>query len=324
MRHRYQSILVRCLASAILGALPANAAVNFTFTYSGTGGTLWSQAAKDSLTSAADTVSALFSNYNATIPMQVSGSNAMTSTLASAGANFTTTPMDSFGTRGDVAELILSNGSYTLGSTGFAGTVDANFVHNWSFTNMVSGTEYDFTSTMIHELTHALGFNSLIAQGGGSEFGDRKFSTFDSFVADGSHVKAVDLNLATGTGAVWTTASVGGTGTVPATFNTGLYFDGPNAVAANGGNLIPIFSPNPWQTGSSGSHLDDTFYTGTNAKLMNSATDFGPGVRNFDPIEIGILKDLGYAQVIPEPRGSMLLCFGAAFALCGRKRRSVI
>ncbi len=324
MKRKFKSVFAGFLASTIFTSFPAGAAVGFTFDFSGTGGNLWTQPAKDSLTSAAETVAALFANYNATVSMQVSGSNANTSTLASAGANFTTIPMDSFGSRGDVAELILSNGTYTINPGSFAGTVDANFFHNWSFTNMVAGNEFDFTSTMIHELTHALGFNSLIAQTGGSAFMSRRFSPFDSFLADGSGTKVVDLSLASGTGATWNTASIGGTGTSPATANSGLYFDGPNAVAANGGNLIPIYSPSPWEEGSSGSHLDDAFYTGANGKLMNAATLPGPGARTFDPIELGILRDIGYLQIVPEPSGALLLCFGATLAICTRKRRSAI
>lgn len=308
----------------MLMSLPASAAVNFTFDYSGTGGNLWSQAAKDSLTSAASVVSAQLVNYNATVTMQVSGSNANTSTLASAGANNTTTPANSFGNRGDVAEVILSNGTYTIDPGSFAGVVDANFFHNWSFNNMVSGTQFDFTSTMTHELLHSLGFISVVNQGGGSGYNDRRFTPFDSFLVNGSGVNVVNLSLATGTGAEWAAASIGGTGTSPASPNTGLYFNGPNAVAANGGNLVPIFSPNPWEVGSSGSHLDDNFYSGANQKMMNAATLPGPSVRTFDPIELGILRDIGYTQIIPEPSGALLFCFGATLAICGRKRRSAI
>ena len=35
----------------------------------------------------------------------------------------------------------------------------------------------------------------------------------------------------------------------------GLYFDGPNAVAAYGG-LVPLFTPNPWESGTSVVHFD--------------------------------------------------------------------
>ena len=55
------------------------------------------------------------------------------------------------------------------------------------------------------------------------------------------------------------------------------------------------------------SHLDDQTFTDNdltakNAKqLMNSATDPGPGVRTLSPIELGILKDLGYTVAAVAP-----------------------
>ena len=81
-------------------------------------------------------------------------------------------------------------------------------------------------------------------------------------------------------GTKWDVASVGGPGAVPLN-GDGLYFNGPNANAAN--NPIPIFSPDPWEEGSSGSHTDDGWYDGSSMArpklLMNNETITGPGVR---------------------------------------------
>ena len=35
--------------------------------------------------------------------------------------------------------------------------------------------------------------------------------------------------------------------------------------------------------------------------IMNAASLAGPGIRTISPIEVGILKDIGFSQVIPEP-----------------------
>ncbi len=122
------------------------------------------------------------------------------------------------------------------------------------------------------------------------------WAPFDEFVADSTgRIIGADGVL---NGARWNTASVGGDGATPA--NNGLYFIGPIAMAAFGGNPVPMFSPNPWEDGSSGSHLDDTFFTGAQTLLMNSATDVGPGVRTLSAIELGALQDIGFTAV-PEP-----------------------
>jgi hypothetical protein len=81
--------------------------------------------------------------------------------------------------------------------------------------------------------------------------------------------------------------------------NGGLYFGGANAVAAYGG-LVPLFTPNPYQSGSTMSHLDDATFTGADQKMMNSHTGTGLGIRVLSPLELGILADIGYIVVVPE------------------------
>ena len=48
--------------------------------------------------------------------------------------------------------------------------------------------------------------------------------------------------------------------------DAGLYFGGANAVAANSGNPVPLYTPNPWESGSSMSHLDDDTFTGVDGE----------------------------------------------------------
>ena len=64
-------------------------------------------------------------------------------------------------------------------------------------------------------------------------------------------------------------------------------------MAAYGG-YVPLYTPRPWEPGSSTSHLDDDTFTGSQTQLMNAVTDSGLGIRVLSPIELGILKDLGY------------------------------
>lgn len=76
--------------------------------------------------------------------------------------------------------------------------------------------------------------------------------------------------------------------------NGGLFFGGANAVAANGGELVRLFTPNPVAAGSSLTHLD--LFTFGNV-LMNPKLDGGTGVRMLSPVEVGIFKHLGYTVV---------------------------
>ena len=185
--------------------------------------------------------------------------------------------------------------------------------------------ELDLQSTATHELTHALGFASGISQSGGSPWGDAggtpsAWNPFDQWVADstGSIIDGGTFALSLSR---WNVASTGGTGPI-----NGLLFNGPNAMSANGGNIVSLYSPTTWLAGSSGSHLDTDFFTGPNAKMMNhqGAVSEGLDIRALGSIEIGVLADIGYIQIVgvPEPGIAWMILIGAAFALSNRRRRA--
>ena len=157
---------------AFLPLAPAKGAVTFEFTYT-TNADQWVPDARNALENAAGVISGLLVNYDAVVPIEVRGATDATPAgsqiLASARANYVNTVSRSTNNTGLVAGTIL--GTTTIEQGEFAGTIDANFAQNWSFGNMVAANEFDFTSTMIHELTHALGFVSLIAQNGTSAVG---------------------------------------------------------------------------------------------------------------------------------------------------------
>jgi hypothetical protein len=180
------------------------------------------------------------------------------------------------------------------------GQVDVNFGTDWAFGNSVSSDQYDFTSTAMHELLHAFGFMSYIDQPGMNT--GRNWATFDSFITTNNKTKVIGNNFKFNT--AYNTNLTGGGG--------GLYFAGPNAIAAYGGP-VPLYTPNPWESGSSGSHLDDSTFTGAQTQLMNAVTDSGLGIRVVSAIELGILKDLGYTVVPVPATASALLFIGFAF-----------
>lgn len=297
------------VASLFLFAMPAEAVVAFNFTYDNT--TQWgaddSSPQRQAMNKAASMISSYLSGYTATINFSVSSINEANNTLASAGSYIA--PQAGFTNLGVVGTNITQGTNY--GPT--QGQITVNFGANWSFSDTVSNTEYDFTHVMMHELGHALGFFSLISYEGVGELSGHPttFSAYDDFLVDAAGNDLVDHDSYT-TGANWLAAR-----------ESGIFFSGTNAMIANGGNLVPLYAPSTWLDGSSASHLDTDTYTGSNQKMMNHAVGTGLGNRSFSPLEIAIFKDIGYtsfAAPVPEPASNLIILISTSLLLTCRRR----
>ncbi len=181
-----------------------------------------------------------------------------------------------------------------------------NFAYPWALGDTVAGNQYDFQSVAMHEIMHSLGVLSGIGSPGSI---DTNWSTYDSFLSAANGTAVINPDY------TWNTAYnanlTGGNG--------GLYFNGPNAVAVYGGPVL-LYLPGTWASGSSVTHLNPTPVkpTGTTAYLMDPSDGYGLGVRVVTPVEIGILRDLGYTIVTPSS-ASVFFIFG--FGLLRRRRR---
>lgn len=302
-----------------LMASTAIAGVTFQYNYTDAGvgfnDPTHGAARRAALADAGNYVSGLFVNYNATIQLDVDGS-ASGGFLAAAGANYNAPyPGKGFGDRGDVMVKILGGADPNAGAAD--GTVTWNFTdYQWELGTDFQAGEYDFFSTAVHEMLHAVGFSSGILQNGDSVWGDTPgnpgtWSPFDEHVAD-SFGYLIDGSYALD-GNAWDTASVGGSGV------NGLMWLGANAMAANGGNPVYLYSPTTWEGGSSGSHLDDEFYGGT--YIMEAATGTGLGIREISDVEVGMFKDMGYTQIIPEPNTLVLVGLASGIFVFMRRLR---
>jgi hypothetical protein len=162
----------------------------------------------------------------------------------------------------------------------------------------------------MHEMLHTFNFNSSVDKAG--ENGGENWSVFDSFIVTSDRKKPIGTEDSPFEwNAAYDPNLTGGNG--------GLYFGGANAVAAYG-KLVPLFTPSVWDSGSSVTHLDDATFTDANQKMMNAYTPHGPGVRVLSPIEVGIMKDLGYTVVVPQPQTSSYALALVGIVFLRRKR----
>jgi len=187
------------------------------------------------------------------------------------------------------------------------GTGIINFGHTWnSELDAPTGVEYDLYTVVLHEVVHGFGFASLITSSGGyASPGLTGIRTiFDS------HLFGPSGRLLNNDGVF--------VGNVADLTSEALTFRGPAAMAANGGQPVPIYSPSIFQSGSSISHTDFLPLS-----VMNPSISVGEARRNLTAIELGMIADLAQATV-PEPRDIALALGAGLLAFASWRRRLVM
>lgn len=329
-RNLTSSVGASLLAVGLAYGSAAQASITFEYDFSGnTAGVgfldpTYGAQRRDALTDAGNRFSAMFSSYfsnSATIKLSITSSDSPTSsTLASAGS-WMGAPGGSGFTVFEVIKTKLQTGVDKNGTTA-DGLVNVNWGKAWDIDpNVKSTTQFDFYSVLNHEYTHALGFASTIDFDGTDLWGKGqtspgRWNTFDQFVTDASGKAVIDHSSFLINQATWDAAKDGG---------SSLFFNGPNAMAANGGNKVGLYSPTTWRDGSSGSHLDTQSPTYDNMMMTHS---IGKGIekRTYSAVEVGIMTDLGYSRVapVPEPETYALMLAGLGVIGVARRRRQSI
>jgi len=146
----------------------------------------------------------------------------------------------------------------------------------------------DFESVALHECCHGLGFlGSTDMTGSIGSWGDEGVPMiYDRFVVNGSNQSLINTTL----------FPMGSTALCAQLTGNNLYWNGPKAIAANGGVKPKLFVPSSWEPGSSVNHLDNTTYpigSSPNA-LMDSASTYGVSLHDPGPIVMGMFADMGW------------------------------
>lgn len=194
----------------------------------------------------------------------------------------------------------------------FGGTVNWNL--DYSKTNAGNGYvlgNVDFYSTIIHEITHALGFNSLINFNGGSQlmltqnglFGSY-FTRYDKYLktpASGNLISNVPLN----SGQMYdfsfiassTTLRPSCTASPPINNGNSGLFNCTTSLKYISSITVPVYTPPCFENGSSLSHFEDACYNGNTNDQFFMMSDRASGTfakRFLTPEERQVLCDIGY------------------------------
>ncbi|MCW5592007.1 MAG: pre-peptidase C-terminal domain-containing protein [Burkholderiales bacterium] len=172
--------------------------------------------------------------------------------------------------------------------------------------NTPSG-QYDFVSVVLHEIGHGLGFTGgmSVASGQGSWGGGGASAipyAYDRFTENAAGQDLINTALFPNPSAALATQLTSG----------GVYFNGANANAANGGAdpRVPLYAPATWNGGSSYSHLAESFNTSSGGvnSLMTYSLPSGDSIHDPGPVTLGIFRDLGWTLVAAAPTpGSLSL-----------------
>jgi hypothetical protein len=283
------------------------AALRFQFLY-GSGSQYWTPEARAALeAAAAKLASSVVVSSPVVITYAVTARNSpLSSTLATAGSDFVA-PQAGFINTGFMNTVVQNKIQNGVDANGAAadGTIDWNMGKPWGYGNTVGSTQYDFQSIAMHELLHTFGFLSYV-DAPSSNTG-RIWTVYDGYLVNSAGTEVISTTYSWNP--AYNTNLTGGNG--------GLYFSGPNAVAANNG-LVSLYTPSTWTSGSSLSHLNDAVFSGSRRKLMNAVSTTGTNIRTLSPVELGILQDIGY-QVSSGSGTSALMVVG--FFVTRRMRR---
>lgn len=144
--------------------------------------------------------------------------------------------------------------------------------------------QFDFVSVVLHELGHGLGVvgSSNVDGGVGSiGFGGNPF-IYDTFVENGSGTSI--LSFTNNSTSLATQLESGN-----------LFWNGAEAVNADGGTNPGIFAPDPYEPGSSFSHWDESYFpAGNSNSLMTPYIGFQEAIHDPGAVTLGLMSDIGW------------------------------
>lgn len=155
----------------------------------------------------------------------------------------------------------------------------------WNFTDTPILNTYNFTTVVLHEIGHGLGFtDSYDLENGLGSFGVQTTATpmiFDVGVENGAGARLI--NQANNTTALATALT-----------NSNVNYNPSRSLVGVASEKPKLYAPSEWSSGSSIAHLDQATYSGTNNRLMRPQLDLNSVVLDPGPIVLNMFADMGW------------------------------
>ena len=193
----------------------------------------------------------------------------------------------------------LANALSGVDQNGSTAEISASFNNNINISGLdwyygidgnTPSNRIDFASVVLHEIGHGLGFfGSMTKSGLTGSWGYSGYPViYDTFTENLTGDSLLN-DFANGSVALGNQLT-----------SNALYFNGPNANAANGGSRVELYAPSSWQQGSSYSHVGESF-NGTSSALMTYSIGAGETEHSPGPVTLGLFEDLGWnTNAAPE------------------------
>lgn len=154
-------------------------------------------------------------------------------------------------------------------------------------------TQYDFVSTVLHEIAHGLGFVGFFqanesTQTAGYGYGDPYGTAFDYFIENEAAQRLTNSKR-------FPNPSI----QLYVALTTGQLYSGSPVAYQWGGKTRPrLYAPATYSSGSSVYHLDESTYPyGNENSLMTHAAGKGEAIHRPGPLSSGILADIGWKHL---------------------------